>query len=238
MENNNQNIIKPISSLNKELDIDIVKTVLRKNWYIIPITLIIGLSICFVYLRYTKPIYQSSAIIQRTSKDEGKRILQIESFEQEFNLSEDVELLRSTFLLEKAVKNLNLKVSYFSEGKILTEEKYLQSPYHVTFLELKDSTLIGKPIYVKNVDNKIELIIKVDGAEKVVKLTPGELIDNDFFSLTFKINDKERFYNDVVANNLYFIFNDYSTLTKRLHQNLNVFVVNAEAKTIQVSFKS
>ncbi|MCJ8346274.1 hypothetical protein MJH12_12085, partial [bacterium] len=62
--------------------------------------------------------------------------------------------------------------------------------------------------------------------------------NNELFSLTFKINDKERFYNDVNSNKLFFIFNDYTSLSKRLHGNLNVYVVNAEAKTIQISFKS
>jgi len=137
LEKNNLRKINTISSLNKEFDFDIVKSIFKSNWYIIPIVILIGLSTGYTYLRYTKPVYQSSAIIQRTSKDEGKRILAIDNFEQESKLSEDVELLRSTFLLEKALRNLNLKISYYSEGKILTEEKYLHSSYHVTFLELK-----------------------------------------------------------------------------------------------------
>ena len=227
-----------ISSLNKDFDFDIVKTVFKKNWYIIPLVLTIGLTIGFVYLRYTKPVFQSNAVIQRTSKDEGKRILEIDNFDQESKLSEDVELLRSTFLLEKALRNLNLKISYFSEGKILTEEKYLQSPYHVTFLELKDSSLVGKPIYVRNVNSQIELVIDRSTNEKVYKVLENGIIDNEQFNLIFKINDKDRFWEAVDANELYFIFNNYKSLTNVLHKDLSVFVVNGEAKTIQISFKS
>ncbi len=83
MGNNNENSFSKISYLNKEFDFDIVKSVMKKNWFVIPIVLIMGLSIAFIFLRYSKPIYQSSAIIQRTSKDEGKKVLEISNFEQE-----------------------------------------------------------------------------------------------------------------------------------------------------------
>jgi len=238
LEEQNKQNLESISTLNKEFDFDIVKTVFKNNWYIIPIVILIGLSASFIFLRYTKPIYQSSAVIQRTSKDEGKRILEIDNFDQESILSEDVELLRSTFLLEKALRNLNLKISYYSEGKILTEEKYLQSPYHVTFLELRDSSLIGKPIYVRNNNEELELIVNKTKNEKVYKISKDGIIDNDDFNLIFKINNSDRFWQAVDANQLYFIFNDYKSLTNILHKDLNVSVVNGEAKTIQIGFKS
>jgi len=227
-----------ISSLNKEFDFDIVKSVFKSNWYIIPIVILIGLSTGYTYLRYTKPVYQSSAIIQRTSKDEGKRILEIDNFEQESKLSEDVELLRSTFLLEKALRNLNLKISYYSEGKILTEEKYLQSPYHVTFVELKDSSLVGQPIYVRNNNQQLELVINKTKNETVYNISKDGIIDNDQFNLIFKINNNERFWEAVDANELYFVFNDYKGMTNLLHRDLSVYVVNGEAKTVHIGFKS
>jgi len=227
-----------ISSLNKEFDFDIVKSVFKSNWYIIPIVILIGLSTGYTYLRYTKPVYQSSAIIQRTSKDEGKRILEIDNFEQESKLSEDVELLRSTFLLEKALRNLNLKISYYSEGKILTEEKYLQSPYHVTFLELKDSSLVGRPIYVRNNNEQLELVINKTKNETIYNISKDGIIDNAQFNLIFKINNDERFWEAVDANELYFVFNDYKGMTNLLHKDLSVYVINGEAKTVHVGFKS
>ena len=158
MEEPSGNSVKKVSSLNKDFDADIVLAVLKRNWLVVPIMFALALTFSFIYLRYTKPLYQSSAVIQRSSQDEGKRVLDIEGFEQENKLSEDVELLKSTFLLEKALKNLNLTVSYFSEGDILTEEKYLYSPYHVTLLELKDSSLIGKQIHVVQNGESINLI--------------------------------------------------------------------------------
>lgn len=238
MENITENKSKRISSLNKDFDIDIVLAVLKRNWLVVPVILVLALTFSFLYLRYTKPLYQSSAVIQRSSHDEGKRILEIEGFEEENKLSEDVELLRSTFLLEKALRNLNLNVSYFSEGDILTEEKYRFSPYHVTLLELRDSSLIGKHILVNKINDQIELSFDHLGKTEKVTFYPGEKIENNFFALIFKINDQELFERNLSENNLYFVFNDYRSLTRSLHPSLNVYALNEEARTIEVKFSS
>ena len=237
MEDNKSNK-SAVSRLNTELDVNLVTTVLKRNFLVPVILLVISLSVSFIYLRYTKPIYQSTAIIQRSSQDEGKRILDIESFEQENMLSEDVELLRSTFLLERALKNLNLEVSYFSEGDILTEEKYLLSSYHITILELKDSSLIGKQIFVENSGEQIKLKFSSVDGDQTVDVTPNSVVSNDYFDLIFKVSNEDRFRTSSKENSLYFVFNNYSTLTTQLHPHLEVFALNPEAKTIQVSFKS
>ncbi len=225
------------SNLNKDLDIDIAKSVLNKNWFYLPVFIIVGLFLAFIYLRYTKPLYESSVIIQRTAKDEGKKILEIDNFNGEDNLQQDVELLKSTFLLEKALKNLNLRISYFSEGKILTEEKYIQSPYHITLFELKDSSILNKRINVTGSLKEIELEIENFNFPKL-KLKPSTTFENELFKIEFKINNNDEFLKSLDKNKLFFVFNDYKKLTNQLYKNLNVFVVNNDAKTIQVSFRS
>jgi tyrosine-protein kinase Etk/Wzc len=225
-------------TINKEFDPDILWVVIKKHWLVFPILLLIALSVGYLYLRYTKPVYSSNAIVQRSSQDEGKRILDIESFESEGSLSEDVELLKSTFLLEKALKNLNLNISYYSEGEILTEEKYLLSSYHITLLELKDSSLIGRPISVTEVEGGYELSFKGNDGQKTFAVQPNAPINNEYFDLIFKINKKEQFDKSMEDNSLYFVMNNYASLTKRLHPDLKVYILNAEAKTIQISFES
>ncbi|NOQ74002.1 MAG: polysaccharide biosynthesis tyrosine autokinase [Crocinitomix sp.] len=225
-------------TINKEFDPDILWVVIKKYWLVFPILLLISLSAGYLYLRYTKPVYSSNAVVQRSSQDEGKRILDIESFESEGSLSEDVELLKSTFLLEKALKNLNLNISYYSEGEILTEEKYLMSSYHVTLLELKDSSLIGRPIAVTEAGEGYELSFQSNGELKTFAVQPNEPINNDYFNLIFKINNKVQFNKSMEGNSLYFVMNNYASLTKRLHPDLKVYILNAEAKTLQISFES
>ena len=225
-------------TLNKEFDLDILLGVLRRQWLVFPILFAIAFASGYIYLRYTKPVYDSNAVIQRGSQDEGKRILDIESFESEGSLSEDVELLKSTFLLDKALHNLNLNVSYYSEGEILTEEKYLMSSYHITLLELYDSSVVGMPIYLTKEDSGFNLAFTKNGVVEEFLIQPDEEFSNDYFSLIFKIDKVDQFESSVSENTLYFVLNDYQTLTNRYHPNLSVFILNAEAKTIQIAFES
>ncbi len=225
-------------ALNREFDADILWVVIKKHWLIFPLLLFIAMTGSYIYLRYTKPLYSSSAIIQRSSQDEGKRILDIENFESEGSLSEDVELLHSTFLLEKALRNLNLNISYYSEGDILTEEKYLMSSYHITLLEVKDSSILDIPIHVAEKGDAFEFSLTKDGVLKTYLVQSNEVLETPYFSLIFKINDQARFKNSITENSLYFVMNNYSKLTARLHPDLKVFILNPEAKTIQITFES
>ena len=227
-----------ISNFNKELDFDIFKSVLKNNLIWLLIIVLIGLVSTFMYLRYTKPIYESRAIIQRTLKDEGQRILNFDNVGSDNNLSADVELFKSPFLFQKVLMNLNLQISYFSEGEVLTKEKFTQSPYHVTFLELKDSTLVNVPIFLTKRKKKVEMSYTHDGKLFSTQVVNNQVVNNEDFKLVFKLDDSLKFEEDINSDKLYFRINNYKLLTQKLLRNLNVNVLNYEAKTIHVSFSS
>jgi len=238
MTSHDENSGYDISNLNRDFDFDIAKTVFKKNWVWIIIMILVGFMASYIYLRYTKPIYESKAIIQKSTKDEGRRILEFDNFIPDNNLSADVELLKSNFLLEKALINLNLKVSYFSEGEFLIQENFTESPYHITFFELKDSSLINLPIYVVANNGRIAFVFDHHGQKQTIDFEPDSVIDNNYFKLTFKIDDDDEFYNSIDSDQLFFKINDYKNLTASLNRNLFVKIVNPEASTIEIAFRS
>ncbi|MFK8038280.1 MAG: polysaccharide biosynthesis tyrosine autokinase [Crocinitomicaceae bacterium] len=238
MEGNQLDKLFSSSNLNRELDFDIFKSVFKSNWFWIVVIFFIGIVSSLLYLRYTKPVFESNAIIQRTLRDEGHQVLAFESFSQENNLSADVELLKSPFLLEKVLINLNLQISYFSEGEVLTEEKFTQSPYHVTFMELKDSSIVNTQIVVRKKDEKLFLDYIKSDKKYSAEVSNNEIVNNDQFKLVFKIDDEERFFEDIKNDKLYFRINNYKLLTQELIKNLHVSVLNFDAKTMKISFKS
>ena len=64
---------------------------------------------------------------------------------------------------------MKLEISYYSEGEILTEEKYLRSSFHITLFELKDSSLVGSPMFVESLGGDILLSFVTKGAtEKIL----------------------------------------------------------------------
>ena len=105
--------------------------------------LIFGL-LAVSYLRYTKPVYESSMVMQLSDQDDAKEVLNIENMNsRNHQISGVVELLRSELLFERAIESLNLNISLYSRGEILTEEKYLSSSFHVQPYALNDSSMIS-----------------------------------------------------------------------------------------------
>ncbi len=238
MDRGNEDRAFNISRFNRELDAGIFRTVIKSNWLAVVVIFILGIFFSLIYLRYTKPIYESRAIIQRTIKDEGQRILNFDNIKQENNLSADVELLKSPFLLEKVLINLNLQVSYFSEGEVLTQEKFTQSPYHVTFLELKDSSLVNLPVEVIQENDELFLEYRFGKRTFRYAVSHNKIVDGEHFKLVFKIDNKEKFESDLKSDKLYFRINNYKLLTQELIKDLKVNVLNYDAQTIKISYSN
>lgn len=224
--------------VNKEFDIDILIQAFKKSWYWMLLLLILCLGGAFVYLRYTKPIYESSAVIQIVEKDEGQKIVDIENINTENSkLQEELELLKSELLFTKTLNNLDYSVSYFSKGKILTEEKYVNSSFQIQTLEVSDTTIKGIPINLVE-NNGYEITYNHQGKEFKIKVVDDQAIESPHFKAFFRIVDSVRLEEDISENELYFKFNNYKQLTPGMLGNLNVTIVNPDAKTIQIMYRS
>ena len=125
--------------VNDQFNPVILRNILIKHWYK-PIVLLGFLFLAaFIYLRYTKPLYNSQAVLQIIHSNKVKQVLGEQApTTQPDNLSKDVELLRSPILFEHAVQNLNLNTSVFNEGNLLTENLYGYTPFSILVKDLLD----------------------------------------------------------------------------------------------------
>lgn len=195
------------------------------------------MSIAFFYLRYTKPVYDSSMLIQLAEKDQGKELLEIDNVNKRIDISSEIELLRSQFLFEIAIAKMNMNVSLFSKGKILTEEKYHQSSFTILPYSLSDSSLCEVPIWIETTDNhQIKLSYALNGKNYSVKSGVNKSVKTTHFEIGFKVENWDVLKQDDEANELYFTFNNQKTLASRLIANLEVNPVDANAKTIELRY--
>jgi uncharacterized protein involved in exopolysaccharide biosynthesis len=105
--------------VNKDYDPFILQTILKRHWWWPVLFVSFFLSLAFVILRYTKSSYESSLVLQIEFEDKGKEVFNVENINRrQTNLSSYVELMRSQYLFEKAVKMINYNVSIFSKGKV------------------------------------------------------------------------------------------------------------------------
>ncbi len=225
--------------INKDFNPWILRVVLKRNWYYPLLALFGCFLIAFIYLRYTKPIYESALTLQLDNTDQAKDLLDLENVNtKNDNLSSEVELLKSQLLFERAVKKLSLDVSLYSKGQILTEEKYLGSSFNVQPYSLKDSSLINLPINILKDGNGLKLEYLKNGSSKSYPFKPNKTFKTEDFEIVVKIPNTSLFMKELESNELYFTFNSISSLTNRLLGNLTVIPLDYEAKTIQISYKS
>lgn len=114
-----------------------------RQWPWFLISVILSLSVAYIYLRYSTPFFQSTtSIIIKDSKGRGAAS-ELAAFEDiglisgmnTNSIENEIEILRSRRLIRNVVDELNLNIRYFREGKIKTSELFLNLPFEVKILE-------------------------------------------------------------------------------------------------------
>ena len=117
--------------------------ILEWKWFVF------GILVCSIlaslYLRYAIPIYSATATI--LVKDEKKGGLQSElaAFSDlglmtgvKNNVDNEIEVIKSRRIIEKAVKKLGFNVTYISEGRVKAFEQYNDKPVEFSFYNVSD----------------------------------------------------------------------------------------------------
>ncbi len=212
-------------------------TVLRKNLIWVLLILFLTNTIAYIYIRYTKPVYESYSDLKLDVKNEvGMLDLgRIKDHQNLNNLSGEIELIKSKLFFNKVIETVDLKIAYYAEGKINDDERYKSSPIEVRG-RLKDESFMDRPIKVEILNSKqYRLKYLADGSEKVETYSFGDKIDNTFFDFSIY---PTRNYDPLSSNgNYYFIFNSDRALLNYISSNLSVEPLNFNANTIRLSFK-
>ncbi len=224
--------------INKEYDSDILKTIIKRYWWW-PVLFVFAFSTAAYFsLRYTVAIYESSMIIQLDNNDNAKELINVENINSKENdISSEIELMRSQFLFEKAIKRINYNVSLFSKGNVLTEERYNSSSFNIQPYILSDSSLINVPIFVHFDGNNISLTYQFQGKSNNITGKLNDHIRNQHFDLVVKTTNQSEFQKDSEKNELYFIFNSIESFAARYLSTLQVNPIDPIAKTIQITYR-
>lgn len=224
--------------VNTSFDLKVLKIVIKRNWYWCAIISLLLVITAFLFLRYTKPVYESKMLIQLNSENQGADILDFKDVRKEGTIAKEIELLRSQLLFEKAVSDLPLTVSHYAKGEFLTETLYKQGTVDIQLAKLKDESLSGIPIFLSTSDKKVIMSFTHKGGDYNYKFSPNSLLKTPFFDMRVDINDWNQFESNTKSNKLYFELNQTETIARRLRSGLLVTPVDPNARTVEISFRS
>lgn len=226
-------------SINDSFNPLILRNVLARHWYK-PLFAFLGIFIAiFLYLRYTKPIYESHAVIQVIKENKTQQILgEASVLNVQHSLSEDVELLRSPVLFRNAIHSLGLQTFSYNDGKLLTENLYGFTPYSILIDQLLDSALCGTNIYFEPIDDK-KFSLRYTYQQKTFNI-PGNLsstLKSPHFEIQIHAQNQAKFFALIQNGSIYFNFNNSRELVKNLQTGLSIAIVDEGAKTVQISYR-
>ena len=133
MSNNN------VEEIAEEQEFDIKYWFFRtlSYWYVFVIAIGLFLSGAYIYLRYTKKTYSSSASILIKSDSQNSDLNMnllggLGGFGRGgYSITEadiEIEMIKSFDVIQKTLDSLNFQSSYFAEGNVKTKELYKDSP--------------------------------------------------------------------------------------------------------------
>lgn len=217
----------------------ILRNILAKHWYKPLILFVFIFSGVYLYLRYTKPVYESQAVLQIIQENKTQQILGEGSvMNTQRSLSEELELLRSPILFTNAVNSLGINSLVYNDGKLLTENLYGLTPFSIITQQLLDSAICGTTIYIEPTDGEgFTLSYTYKNKKHLVKGKLSNIIKTAHFRLEINAHDSPKFYELIRKGRIFFTFNNPSDLVKSLQTGLTISIMDENAKTLQLSYR-
>lgn len=224
-------------SILSNLDFIRFLTVAQKNLHWLLFIFALGLLFSFLYLRYTKPVFQSKSLVKYDLKQVSpvfsKEQVEADNFA---HLSGEMELIKSNIIYEKALNILSMDVSYYAHGRINDTERYKTSPFLVKHYEIYDVSFYDKRLNISLVDqNSFILSFEAQGQLYSEQHQFGDIVKTPYFKIIIGKCSKT-IDEDEIGQKFYFVINSKESLKQFIASKLEVRVANAEAKTIEISF--
>src|SRR5574343_1308775 len=141
-QTNNQESLK-LST--QEIDYNRILKILLSRWYWIVGCVVIGVIWAYISLRFTPPVYETSALLKYDDKKtEISELININSYyDRKDKIQSETYVIQSRTLLSRASERLDYKYSFLRKGTILETEVYPNYPFEVTIDEVDSNTLFG-----------------------------------------------------------------------------------------------
>jgi tyrosine-protein kinase Etk/Wzc len=216
--------------------------ILLSYWKIFAFTIFLAIILAFFYIRYSTSIYNSSITILVNDPTSGGSNTELSAFSDKFsiynqnkiNLSNELNVLTSSEVVYNTIKELNLNITYFSDGNIKSEELYNASP---VLLQPIQPAIFEKEYFgfiVKTIDNQsFELFDASDVQIGTYKY--NQTINYKNISFSFKKIQENNNFNKIYINivpiaNIVASYK-FRTLSEKLEETTIVNLSFSDSKT-------
>lgn len=217
------------------LDFEKIRQVFVSSWPWVLAIMLTVMSLVFLYIRYTKPIYSAESTLKLDIKNDANLLGLQNPLEQDIKgLAGEIEILRSRLFFSQVADVINMDISYYHPGRShLVDERYGNSPIEVTY-DLNNQNLLDKAFNIEILnDNEFYFSCSYLGGRLGGKYQFGTPITSTGFDFT--INKTSCFDDQKDLIDFYFVINSKSAVIDYLESHVTVEPVNFNANTIKIS---
>jgi capsular exopolysaccharide synthesis family protein len=223
------------------IDLNKILTKYRRRWYWFVVGLIITFACAFIYLRYSTPVYQTSAalLIKNDKESSPSSAMQDDVLAQltfltgNSNVLNEMAILKSRTIVGRAIRDLGLQSTYWITGRYKDKEIYNHTPVMITPILLRDS-VHGTTLQIKVLSDKTFLV--TDEANHEVKVTDGSTVSiNDG---TFLIEKNPSVVSLDSVSTVTVKIASLNKVVTDFQNNLNLSQTDKQSSVIELSFKT
>lgn len=157
------------------LDLKQILSRILANWYWIALSVLVCLACANLYIRYKTPNYKISARVLVNDEKKGAGLSGGGDLLGDLGgllgtkstVDNEAEILKTRYLMEQVVKDMNLNITYYRKGTLKKVELY-ESPYQVKMIAAAD-TIKATDVEVSFLKNN-QVAVSADGIDTLVAL--------------------------------------------------------------------
>jgi len=219
---------------------EIEKYLMHWKWFVLGGVL--SLILAFLYLRYSTPQYSASAVILIKDDKKSGASAELAVFNDlglgssSQNIDNEIEIIKSRKIIGDVIKNLELNVSYFVQGRIKETEVYTDSPIKISFLKRGEGFYeLDSVISIKKT-SETQFDLFTESGDYKGHFSFGENIQNDLGSFKIIKNEIENKLNNTSFTRV--VIRSLDRLIDGYKKNVSVIPVNKKSSVVTLSLNS
>lgn len=215
---------------------------LLRGFPIVVLAMIIAVLAAKKYLNYVTPMYESTAKLKLADTQEGvpsaNLFKDFDVFATPNKISTEIEVLKSTSLIEKTLEKLPFSTEIYRKGKVRSVELFGDSPIKVESI-LNDEKNYDKK-FIINITSNQNFTIKASDSTKEVKGTFGvpTAIKGGKILITKNDSYLQSKPGAKIVDQYEVEFLSREKLLDKINKNLDIVSVDKDVPVIRINYKS
>jgi tyrosine-protein kinase Etk/Wzc len=230
-------------AIGNDFNLGLFLSIVRRSliWVFFLFALSIGLVL--LYLRYTPPTFQANSTLMLKAEKTAD-ILGLDELlsANTDDLLREIEIVKSSLLLNRALSRMELDVSYYIEGRsgFLSTEVYQGSPFHVDVKKVNDPGIYNSEIHINFIDaTKYTLIYTYQNQQQTETFLFNDYFESKTGAFEIKISlmpNLKGNITDQLGKPYFFTINDKKLLMQKISSNITVEPLSTTTKTLRIGY--